>query len=59
MKIADNYGSEINITSDVKNAVKGADVIYTDVWISMGDEEETEKDYMTSQITKSTQNSWN
>ncbi len=43
LKIADNYGSEINITSDVKNAVKGADVIYTDVWISMGDEEETEK----------------
>ena len=43
LKIADNYGSEINITSDVRNAVKGADVIYTDVWISMGDEEETEK----------------
>jgi ornithine carbamoyltransferase len=43
LEIASNYGSEVIITSDVKSAMNGADVIYTDVWVSMGDEEETEK----------------
>ena len=35
--------STITITSDVKSAAIGADVIYTDVWVSMGDEAEAEK----------------
>ena len=31
------------VDNDAMNAVKGADVVYTDVWASMGQKEEAEK----------------
>lgn len=36
-------GSKITFFQDAPRAVKGAQVIYTDTWTSMGQEEETEK----------------
>ncbi len=39
----ENSGSEIVITHDPINGVVGADVIYTDVWASMGQKEEAEE----------------
>jgi ornithine carbamoyltransferase len=36
-------GSRIQVTDDPHRAAKGADVIYTDVWVSMGQEAEAKK----------------
>ncbi len=36
-KIAAETGGKITITDDPKEAVKGVDFIYTDVWVSMGE----------------------
>ncbi len=36
-------GCEVKITKDPKEAVKGADIVYTDVWASMGKEKEHEE----------------
>ncbi len=35
--------STVELYNDVKKGVKGVDVVYTDVWVSMGQEEEKEK----------------
>ena len=40
--IAKNTGCTVDIVNDVKEAVSGADVVYTDVWASMGQEKEKE-----------------
>lgn len=39
--LAAQSGAEITITQDIATAVAGADVVYTDVWTSMGQEEES------------------
>mgnify|MGYP000305147211 CR=1 FL=1 len=40
---SEKTGSNIIITNDPKEAVMKANIIYTDVWISMGQEKETER----------------
>jgi ornithine carbamoyltransferase len=40
---AKRNGCEIRLTKDPKEAVKGADIVYTDVWASMGQEKEREE----------------
>jgi len=42
--LADTYGpSRIEVMQDVEAAAEGADVLYTDVWASMGEEAEAEE----------------
>ncbi len=42
-ELADKYDATISYLNDPRKAVKGAQVIYTDTWTSMGQEEETAK----------------
>jgi ornithine carbamoyltransferase len=42
-KIASNTGSKLNIIASPKEAAKESDILYTDVWVSMGEEAETER----------------
>jgi ornithine carbamoyltransferase len=42
-KIKEHNGSEITVSHDPANGVSGADVIYTDVWVSAGMEDEKKR----------------
>ncbi|MCD8097280.1 MAG: ornithine carbamoyltransferase [Lachnospiraceae bacterium] len=39
-EIAKETGAKLSLEEDVEKATKGADVIYTDVWVSMGEPDE-------------------
>lgn len=39
LDIAERTGARIRVTEDVADGVRGADVVYTDVWVSMGESE--------------------
>jgi ornithine carbamoyltransferase len=43
-------GGRLVITEDIEGACKGADVLYTDVWVSMGKEKEAE--YRKAQLSR-------
>lgn len=43
VRVAKTHGATVQWVSDPRSAVRGADVIYTDVWVSMGQEAERVK----------------
>jgi ornithine carbamoyltransferase len=43
LTIAARLGARVTITQDARAAVKDADVLYTDVWVSMGHENDAER----------------
>jgi len=43
-ELAGKYGAKLTITDNPKAAVKGADFIHTDVWVSMGEPKEVWKE---------------
>ncbi len=40
--LAQKYDTKLEITNDIPSGVKDADVVYTDTWVSMGDEAQKE-----------------
>ncbi|MDO8869498.1 MAG: ornithine carbamoyltransferase [Methanobacteriaceae archaeon] len=53
--LAKESGAVLEIIYDIKKAVKNADILYTDVWVSMGDEKEQEQrinDFMPFQVNE-------
>jgi len=42
-RVGKGTGTEVRVVTDPKQAVAGADVVYTDVWVSMGMEKEKAK----------------
>ncbi|MCF0226657.1 MAG: ornithine carbamoyltransferase [Methanobrevibacter sp.] len=58
-KIAEKNNCEIIVTSDKQEALKDTDIVYTDVWVSMGDEKEElqrKKDFMPYQVNNELMN---
>lgn len=43
LETAEENGAEIELMNDPEKAAEDADILYTDVWVSMGDEEEKER----------------
>jgi len=43
LAIARESGAQVDVANDPEEAVRGADVLYTDVWTSMGQDEEREQ----------------
>lgn len=43
IEIAEQTGAKIGLMNDPQEAVAGADAVYTDAWVSMGQERETEQ----------------
>jgi ornithine carbamoyltransferase len=43
LQIARESGTSVDVTADPREAVRGADVLYTDVWTSMGQDAEREQ----------------
>jgi ornithine carbamoyltransferase len=43
LAVARESGGQVDVTDDPDQAVQGADVLYTDVWTSMGQEEERDR----------------
>ena len=39
-RLAEQTGGRVTVTDDVRDGVAGADVVYTDVWVSMGEAKE-------------------
>ena len=46
-RIAEETGGKVEFMTDPKEAVKNADVVYTDVWVSMGEPEEVWQERIT------------
>jgi ornithine carbamoyltransferase len=42
-ELGQKTGSKITVVEDPKEAAKNADILYTDVWVSMGEEKERQK----------------
>ncbi|MHB1517117.1 MAG: ornithine carbamoyltransferase [Acidimicrobiales bacterium] len=43
LELVRRLGGDVMVTDDATEAVAGADVLYTDVWTSMGDEDDSER----------------
>ena len=43
-EIAEETGARLTLTADVDEGVKGVDYLYTDVWVSMGEDKSVWKE---------------